>query len=169
MQVATCKSKRVFASRYLKEVSATQDNMGSPSRRAPRLGSLAPPSESSLYQHEGASGSSARPSGLRTSDRGHVGSAVLRQHHHSSLSSSVGRDVFVHPELHGQEGSPLGRESLHSSPSPVHHGVVQRHRRRPKSSQSGDRVRMDPSPGGSRSAGPQVASYDRSLRNLLDS
>ena len=87
----------------------------------------------------------------------------------SSLSSSVGRDVFVHPELHGQGGSPLGRESSHSSPSPVHHGVVQRHRRRPKSPQSGDRVRMDPSPGGSRSAGPQVASYDRSLRNLLDS
>ena len=143
--------------------------LGSPSRRAPRLGSLAPPSESSLYQHEGASGSSARPSGLRASDRGHVGSAVLRQHHHSSLSSSVGRDVFVHPELHGQGGSPLGRESSHSSPSPVHHGVVQRHRRRPKSPKSGDRVRMDPSPGGSRSAGPQVASYDRSLRDLLDS
>ena len=143
--------------------------LGSPSRRAPRLGSLAPPSESSLYQYEGASGSSARPSGLRTSDRGHVGSAVLRQHHHSSLSSSVGRDVFVHPELHGQGGSPLGRESSHSSPSPVHHGVVQRHRRRPKSPKSGDRVGMDPSPGGSRSAGPQVASYDRSLRNLLDS
>ena len=102
--------------------------LGSPSRRAPRLGSLAPPSESSLYQHEGASGSSARPSGLRTSDRGHVGSAVLRHHRHSSLSSSVGRDVFVHPELHGQGGSPLGRESSHSSPSPVHHGVVQRHR-----------------------------------------
>ena len=39
--------------------------LGSPSRRAPRLGSLAPPSESSLYQHEGAAGSSARPSGLR--------------------------------------------------------------------------------------------------------
>ena len=143
--------------------------LGSPSRRAPRLGSLAPPSESSLYQHERASGSSARPSGLRTSDRGHVGSAVLRQHHHSSLSSSIGRDVFVHSEFHGQRGSPLGGESTHSSPSPVHHGIVQRHRRRPKSSESGDRVRVDPSPGGSRSAGPQVASYDRSLCDRLDS
>ena len=143
--------------------------LGSPSRRAPRLGSLAPPSESSLYQHEGASGSSARPSGLRTSDRGHVGSAVLRQHHHSSLSSSVGRDVFVHPELHGQRGSTLGGEPTHSSPSPVHHGVVQRHRRRPESPKSGDRVRVDPSPGGSRSAGPQVASCDRSFCDRLDS
>ena len=63
----------------------------------------------------------------------------------------------------------MGRESSHSSPSPVHHGVVQRHRRRPKSPKSGDWVRMDPSPGGSRSAGPQVASYDRSVCNLLDS
>ena len=73
------------------------------------------------------------------------------------------------PELHGQRGSPLGGESTHSSPSPVHHGVVQRHRRRPESPKSGDRVRVDPSPGGSRSAGPQVASYDRSLCNLFDS
>ena len=143
--------------------------LGSPSRRTPRLGSLAPPSEGSFYQHERASSSSARPAGLRTSDRGHVGSVVLRQHHHSSLSSSVGRDVFVRSELHGQGGSPLGGESSHSSSSPVHHGVVQRHRGRLKSPQSGDRVRVDPSPGGSRSAGPQVASDDRSVRNLLDS
>ena len=143
--------------------------LGSPSGRASRLGSLAPPSESSLYQHEGASGSSARPSGLRASDRGQVGSAVLRQHHHSSLSSSVGRDLFVHPELHGKRGSSLGGETTHSSPSPVHHGVVQRHRRRPESPESGDRVRMDPSPGGSGSAGPQVASCDRSFCDRLDS
>ena len=143
--------------------------LGSPSRRTPRLGSLAPPSEGSLYQHERASSSSARPAGLRTSDRGHVGSAVLRQHHHSSLSSSVGRDVFVRSQLHGQGGSPLGGESSHSSSSPVHHGVVQRHRGRLKSPQSGDRVRVDPSPRGSRSAGPQMASDDRSVRNLLDS
>ena len=143
--------------------------LGSPSRRTPRLGSLAPPSEGSLYQHERASSSSARPAGLRTSDRGHVGSAVLQQHHHSSLSSSVGRDVFVRSELHGQGGSPLGGESSHSSSSPVHHGVVQRHRGRLKSPQSGDRVRVDPSPGGSRSAGPQMASDDRSVRNHLDS
>ena len=143
--------------------------LGSPSRRTPRLGSLAPPSEGSLYQHERASSSSARPAGLRTSDRGHVGSAVLRQHHHSSLSSSVGRDVFVRSEIHGQGGSPLGGESSHSSSSPVHHGVVQRHRGRLKSPQSGDRVRVDPSPGGSRSAGPQVTSDDRSIHNLLDS
>ena len=63
----------------------------------------------------------------------------------------------------------LWAESRRIRSSPVHHGVVQRHRRRPKSPKSGDRVRMDPSPGGSRAAGPQVDSYDRSLRNLLDS
>ena len=80
-----------------------------------------------------------------------------------------GGTFFVHPELHGQRGSPLGGESTHSSPSPVHHGVVQRHRRRPESPKSGDRVRVDPSPGGSRSAGPQVASYDRSFCDRLDS
>ena len=38
--------------------------LGSPSRRAPRLVSLASPPEGSLHQHERASSSSARPAGL---------------------------------------------------------------------------------------------------------
>ena len=75
----------------------------------------------------------------------------------SSVLNSTAREVL------------LWAESPHSSSSPVHRGVVQRHRGRLKSPQSGDRVRVDPSPGGSRSAGPQVACDDRSLRNLLDS
>ena len=41
-------------------------------------------------------------------------------------------------------------------------------RGRSKSPQSGDRVGMDPSSGGSRSAGPQMASSDRSVCNLPD-
>ena len=143
--------------------------LGSPRRRTPRLGPLAPPSEGSLYQHERASSSSARPAGLRTPACGHVGSSVLRQHHHSSLPSSFGRDVLFHSERHSKGDSPLGGESPHSSSSPVHHGVIQCHRGRSESPQSGDRVRMDPSPGGSRSAGPQMASSNRSLCNLPDS
>ena len=143
--------------------------LGSPRRRTPRLGPLAPPSEGSLYQHERVSSSSARPAGLRTPARGHVGSSVLRQHHHSSLPSSFGRDVLFHSERHSKGDSPLGGESLHSSSAPVHHGVIQCHRGRSESPQSGDRVRMDPSPGGSRSAGPQMASSNRSLCNLPDS
>ena len=135
----------------------------------PRLGPLAPPSEGSLYQHERASSSSARPAGLRTPACGHVGSSVLRQHHHSSLPSSFGRDVLFHSERHSKGDSPLGGESPHSSSSPVHHGVIQCHRGRSESPQSGDRVRMDPSPGGSRSAGPQMASSNQSLCNLPDS
>ena len=143
--------------------------LGNSGRRTPRLGPLASPSEGSLYQHERASSSSARPAGLRTPAYGHVGSSVLRQHHHSSLPSSFGRDVLVRSERHSKGGSPLGGESPHSSSSPVHHGVVQCHLGRSESPQSGDRVRMDPSPGGSRSAGPQVASSNRSLCNLPDS
>ena len=143
--------------------------LGSPRRRTPCLGPLAPPSEGSLYQHERASSSSARPAGLRTPACGHVGSSVLRHHHHSSLPSSFGRDVLCHSERHSKGDSPLGRESPHSSSAPVHHGVIQCHRGRSESPQSGDRVRMDPSPGGSRSAGPQMASSNRSLCNLPDS
>ena len=54
--------------------------LGSPHRRTPCLGPLATPSDGSLYQHERASSSSARPEGLRTPVRGNVGSSVLRQH-----------------------------------------------------------------------------------------
>ena len=134
--------------------------LGSPRRRTPCLGPLAPPSEDSLYQHERASSSSARPAGLRTPACGNVGSSVLRQHHHSSLPSSFGRDVLCHSKRHSTGDSPLGGESPHSSSAPVHHGVIQCHHGRSESPQSGDRVRMDPSPGSSRSAGPQMASSD---------
>ena len=140
-----------------------------PRRRTPCLGSMVPPSEGSLDQHERASSSSVRPASLRTPARGHVGSSVLRQHHHSSLPSSFGRDVLFHSERHSKGGSPLGGESPRPSSAPVHHGVVQCRSGRFKSPQSGDRVGMDPSPGGSGSAGPQMASSNRSVCNLPDS
>ena len=142
--------------------------LGSPRRRTPCLGFLVSSSEDTLDQHERASSSSVRPEGLRTPVGGPVGSSVLRQHHHSSLSSSFGRNVLFHSEHHSKGGSPLGGESPCPSSAPVHHGVVQCHRGRSKSPQSGDRVGMDPSPGGSRSAGPQMASNDRSVCNLPD-
>ena len=126
------------------------------------------PHQNSLDQHERASSSSVRPEGLRTPVGGHVGSFVLRQHHHSSLSLSFGRNVLFHSEHHSKGGSPLGGKSPCPSSAPVHHGAVQCHRGRSKSPQSGDRVGMDPSPGGSRSAGPQTASCDRSVCNLPD-
>ena len=143
--------------------------LGNPRRRTPCLGPLAPPSEDSLYQHERTSSSSARPAGLRTPAYGNVGSSVLRQHHHSSLPSSFGRDVLFHSERYSTGDSPLSGESPHSSSAPVHHGIIQCHRGRSESPQSGGRVRMDPSPGSSRSAGPQMASDDRSLCDLTDS
>ena len=142
--------------------------LGSPRRRTPCLGSLVSSSEDSLDQHERASSSSVRPEGLRTPVGGPVGSSVLRQHHHSSLSSSFGRNVLFHSEHHSKGGTPLGGESPCLSSAPVHHGVVQCHRGCSKSPQSGDRVGMGPSSGGSRSAGPQMASGDRSVCNLPD-
>ena len=140
--------------------------MGSPGGRTPRLGPLVSSSEVSLYQHERASSSSVRPAGLRTPVGGPVGSAVLRQHHHSHLSSSLRRDVLLHSERHGEGDTPLGGESPCPSPASVHHGLVQCHSGRSESPQSGDRVRMDPSSGGSRSPGPQMAGGDRSVCHL---
>ena len=80
--------------------------LGGPSGRTPRLGPLVSSSESFLHQPERASYSSVRPAGLRTSPSGPVGSAVLRQHHHSRLSSSFRRDVLLHSERHGEGDTP---------------------------------------------------------------
>ena len=140
--------------------------LGSPGGRTPRLGPLVSSSELSLYQHERASSSSVRPAGFRTPVSGPVGSAVLRQHHHSRLSSSFRRDVLLHSERHGEGDTPLGGESPCPSPASIHHGLVQCHSGRSESPQSGDRVRMDPSSGGSRSPGPQMAGGDRSVCHL---
>ena len=124
------------------------------------------PHQKTLYQHERASSSSVRPAGLRTPVGGPVGSAVLRHHHHSRLSSSFRRDVLLHSERHGEGDTPLGGESPCPSPASIHHGLVQCHSGRSESPQSGDRVRMDLSSGGSRSPGPQMAGGDRSVCHL---
>ena len=141
--------------------------LGSPSGRTPRLGPLVSSSEDSLHQPERASSSSVRPAGLKKPVGGPVGSAVLRQHH-SCLSSSFRRDVLLHSERHGEGDTPLGGESPCPPPASIHHGLVQCHSGRSESPQSGDRVRMDPSSGGSRSPGPQMAGGDRSVCDLPD-
>ena len=142
--------------------------LGSPSGRTPCLGPLVSSSEDSLHQPERASSSLVRPAGLRTPVGGPVGSAVLRQHHHSRLSSSFRRDVLLHSERDGEKDTPLGGESQCPPPASIHHGLVQCHSGRSESPQSGDRVRMDPSSGGSRSPGPQMAGGDRFVCDLPD-
>ena len=107
--------------------------LGSPSGRTPRLGPLVSSSEDSLHQPERASSSSVRPAGLRTPVGGPVGSAVLRHHHHSRLSSSFRRDVLLHSERHGEGDTPLGGESLCPPPASIHHGLVQCHSGRSES------------------------------------
>ena len=142
--------------------------LGGPHRRTPRLGPLVSSSEDSLHQPVRASSSSVRPEGLRTPVGGPVGSSVLRQHHHSRLSSSFWRNVLFHSERHSKGDTPLGGELPCPSPAAIHHGLVQCHSGRSQSPQSGDRVGMDPSSGGSRSTGPQMASGDPSVCDLPD-
>ena len=142
--------------------------LGGPSRRTPCLGPLVSSSDSSLHQLDRAASSSVWPTGLRTSFSGPVGSTVLRQHHHSRLSSSFRRDVLLHSERHGEGDTSIGREPPCPSPASIHHGLVQRHSGHSESPQSGDRVRVDPSSGGGRSPGPQMASGDRSVCDLTD-
>ena len=142
--------------------------LGGPSGRTPCLGPLVSSSDDPLHQPERVASSSVRPAGLRTSFSGPVGSAVLRQHHHSRLSSSFRRDVLLHSERHGEGDTPLGRESPCPSPASIHHGLVQCHSGRSELPQPGDWVRMDPSSGGGRSPGPQMAGGDRSVCDLSD-
>ena len=84
----------------------------------------------------------------------------------SLCHSSFRRDVLLHSERHGEGDTPLGGESPCPSPASIHHGLVQCHSGCSESPQSGDRVRMDPSSGGSRSPGPQMAGGDRSVCDL---
>ena len=142
--------------------------LGGPSGRTPRLGPLVSSSEDSLHQPERASSSSVQPAGLRTPVGGPVGSAVLRQHNHSRLSSSFRRDVLLHSERHGEGDTPLGGQSPCPPPASIHHGLIQCHSGCSESPQLGDRVRMDPSSGGSRSPGPQMAGGDRSVCDFPD-
>ena len=142
--------------------------LGGPSGRTPCLGPLVSSSDDSLHQPERVASGSVRPAGLRTSFSGPVGSDILRQHHHSRLSSSFRRDVLLHSEQHGEGDTPMGRESPCPFPALIHHGLVQCHSRRSESPQSGDRLRMDPSSGGGRSPGPQMAGGDRSVCDLPD-
>ena len=131
-------------------------------------GPLVSSSDSSLHQLERAVSSSVRPTGLRTSISGPVGGAVLRQHHHSRLSSSFRRDVLLHSERHGEGDTSMGRDQPCPSPASIYHGLVQRHSGHSESPQSGDRVRVDSSSGGGRSPGPQMAGGDRSFCDLTD-
>ena len=142
--------------------------LGGPSRRTPCLGPLVSSSGRSLHQLERAVGSSVRPTGLRTSISGPVGGAVLRQYHHSRLSSSFRRDVLLHSERHGERNPSMGRDQPCPSPASIHHGLVQCHSRHSESPQSGDRVRVDSPSGGGRSPGPQMAGGDRSFCDVTD-
>ena len=142
--------------------------LGGPGRRTPCLGPLVSSSDSSLHQLERAVSSSVQPTGLRTSISGPVGGAVLRQYHHSRLSSSFRRDVLLHSERHGEGDTSMGRDQQCPSPASIHHGLVQCHSGHSESPQSGDRVRVDSSSGGGRSPGPQMAGGDRSFCDLTD-
>ena len=99
---------------------------------------------------------------------GPVGGAVLRQYHHSRLSSSFRRDVLLHSERHGEGNPSMGRDQLCPSPASVHHGLVQCHSGHSESPQSGDRVRVDSPSGGGRSPGSQMAGGDRSFCDVTD-
>ena len=136
--------------------------LGSPRRRTPCLGSLVSSSEDSNLREL-----LAVQYGLKALEHLLVGLSVAL-FCDNTTTSSFGRNVLFHSERHSKGSTPLGGESPCPSSAPVHHGVVQCHSGRSKSPQSGDRVGMDPSSGGSRSPGPQMASGDRSVCNLPD-
>ena len=159
--LSSCSRRQLFLRRLGRR-------LGGPGRRTPCLGPLVSSSDSSLHQLERAVSSSVRPTGLRTSISGPVGGAVLRQYHHSRLSSSFRRDVLLHSERHGERNPSMGRDQPCPSPASIHHGLVQCHSGHSESPQSGDRVRVDSSSGGGRSPSPQMAGGDRSFCDVTD-
>ena len=159
--LSSCSRRQLFLRRLGRR-------LGGPGRQTPCLGPLVSSSGRSLHQLEIAVSSSVRPTGLRTSISGPVGGAVLRQYHHSRLSSSFRCDVLLHSERHGERNPSMGRDQPCPSPASIHHGLVQCHSGHSESPQSGDRVRVDSSSGGGRSPGPQMAGGDRSFCDVTD-
>ena len=100
--------------------------LGGPGGRTSRLRYLVSQPGQSLDQHERAGGGAERSPGPRAPSRRSVGGSVLRQHHHGRLSPSFRRNIFLGSKLQGEGGSPVGGGPSSPSPSPVHHGVVQR-------------------------------------------
>ena len=160
--LSSCSRRQLFLRRLGRQ-------LGGPGWRTPCLGPLVSSSGRSLHQLERAISSSVRPTGLRTSISRPVGGAVLRQYHHSRLSSSFRRDVLLHSERHGERNPSMGKDQLCPSPASIHHGLVQCHSGHSESPQSGDRVGVDSSSGGGRSPGPQMAGGDRSFCDITDS
>ena len=111
-----------------------------PHRRTPRLGPFVSSSEDSLHQPERASYSSVRPEGLRT---------LLVDLSVALFCDNTTTVTCVRLLPRSSRVRPMSQRTLSGAPY-------------------GDRVGLDPSPGGSRSTGPQMASGDPSFCDLPD-
>ena len=93
---------------------------------------------------------------------------VLRQCHDSRLSQAIGRHEVSGPLPQSEGDPPVDRIYADHDPPSVHPGVSQHESGSPQSSQPGDRVGVDTTPGGGPRSSSPVAGDHRPLCDLAD-
>ena len=138
-------------------------------RGKPSVRSLDSEPKGTLHQPQGGDGSTERPLRVRLSPQRQVDRSLLRQCHDDRLPQAIGRHEVSGPVPQSQRDSPVGRIHGDHATSPVLPGVSQHESGSSQSTQPGDRIGMDATPGGGPGSSPPVAGDHRPVRDLADS
>ena len=122
-----------------------------------------------LHQPQGDDGSAERPLRVQLSSQRQDDRSLLRQCHDSRLPQAIGRHEVSGPVPQSEGDSPVGRIHGDHATSPVYREVSQHESGSSQLAQSGDRIGMDATPGGSPRSSPPVAGDHRPIRDLADS
>ena len=147
---------------------ASDVGLGCHRRGTPSVRSLDSEPKGSLHQPQGDDGSAEWPLPVQLSSQRQDNRPVLRQCHDSRLPQAIGRHEVSGPVPQGKGDSPVGRVYEDHAPSPVHPGVSQHESGSSQSTQSGDRIGVDTTPGGGPGSSPPVAGDHRPIRDLAD-
>ena len=121
-----------------------------------------------LHQPQGDDGSTEWPLAVQLAPQRQDDRPVLRQCHDSRLSQAIGRHEVSGPVPQSEGDPPVDRIYADHDPPSVHTGVSQHESGSSQSSQPGDRVGMDTTPGGGPRSSSPVAGDHRPVCDLAD-
>ena len=143
--------------------------LGRHRRGKPSVRSLDSKPKGTLHQPQGDDGSAERPLRVQLFSQRQDDRSLLRQCHDSRLPQAIGRHEVSGPVPQSEGDSPVGRIHGDHATLPVYPGVSQHESGSSQSAQSGDRIGMDATLGGSPRSSPPVAGDHRPIRDLADS
>ena len=140
--------------------------MGGSSFRPLYIGSMDRQRERDVNKYEGTQGCEVRPPKVPGNSPRQSGSAFLRQYISGSISEEPRRDDITESESRGPRDPQMVRKSRSSPPSTILVGLTECDSRFPIKTKPDTRSRMDPLPRGGRHANKEMASNNRSIRNV---